>query len=273
MSWETDLKGHPCFNRSASTRYGRVHLPVAPRCNVKCRYCDRRGDCPNESGPGAASRVLCPDEALAELKRLMARDQRIRVAAVAGPGDPLANEETFHTLDLVHREFPELIKCLSTNGLLLSDRVPMLKALGVKSVTVTVNAVDPRVAEPVYEWVRYRDETYRGHQAAARLVLNQLEGIWRAVRLGLAVKVNTVLIPGVNEGHVAEVSRVVKGLGVRLMNVMPLVPRAGFRDLPAPGAAMMRAARTAAGAFTPQMDWCRQCRADAAGLLGECGRI
>lgn len=273
MLKENDLKGHPCFNKHASGRFGRVHLPVAPRCNVKCRYCDRRLDCPNESGPGAASRVLRPEEALGRLRHLMARGGHIRVAAVAGPGDPLANDETFHTLDLVHREFPELIKCLSTNGLLLPDKVATLKALGVRSLTVTVNAVDPRVGTAVYEWVRYRNEIYRGYQAASRLLLNQLEGIWRAVRLGLAVKVNTVLIPGVNEDHVAEVSRVAQSLGVRLMNVMPLIPRADFSDRPAPTPGMLQAARTAAAAFTPQMDWCRQCRADAAGLLGECGRI
>ena len=40
---------HPCFSRGAHFQYGRLHLPVAPSCNIQCAYCDRRFDCPNES--------------------------------------------------------------------------------------------------------------------------------------------------------------------------------------------------------------------------------
>ena len=57
----------------------------------------------------------------------------IKVAAVAGPGDPLANEETFVTLDLVSKKFPGLIKCLSTNGLALYEKAALLAEIGVKS--------------------------------------------------------------------------------------------------------------------------------------------
>jgi len=40
-----DVSKHPCFREEARGVCGRVHLPVAPQCNVKCNYCDRRYDC------------------------------------------------------------------------------------------------------------------------------------------------------------------------------------------------------------------------------------
>jgi hypothetical protein len=64
----------------------------------------------------------------------------LSVIGIAGPGDPLANEETFRTLELVGKEFPELTLCLSTNGLRLPENVDRLKRLGVKFITVTMNA-------------------------------------------------------------------------------------------------------------------------------------
>ncbi len=50
-----DITRHPCFNESAKGTCGRVHLPVAPECNIKCNYCNRKYDCVNESRPGVTS--------------------------------------------------------------------------------------------------------------------------------------------------------------------------------------------------------------------------
>lgn len=46
-------------------------------------------------------------------------------------------------------EFPEMLLCLSTNGLMLPDRVDELASLGMHSLTVTINAVDPVMARGV----------------------------------------------------------------------------------------------------------------------------
>ena len=60
-----EIHHHPCFNGDARGIFGRVHLPVAPACNVQCNFCDRKHDCPNESRPGVTSVVLSPGQALA----------------------------------------------------------------------------------------------------------------------------------------------------------------------------------------------------------------
>ena len=119
---------HPCFSAQAHFRYGRIHLPVAPRCNIRCGYCDRRYDCANESRPGVTSEVISPEAALDRVERALRLDSRLRVAGVAGPGEPLANPATLEILRLVRSRFPGLLLCLSTNGLVLSDALPELLA-------------------------------------------------------------------------------------------------------------------------------------------------
>ena len=155
--------GAPCFSGGAHRRFGRIHLPVAPRCNLQCAYCDRRYDCPNESRPGVTSSLLTPKDAVQRTALALAREPRIRVAGVAGPGEPLDNPETYETFRLLHRRFPALTLCVSTNGLLLPDRVEALTDCGVRTLTITINAVHPGPAAALYSSVRWR-----GHRPASR---------------------------------------------------------------------------------------------------------
>jgi nitrogen fixation protein NifB len=208
-----------------------------------------------------------PEEALAHVERLVRADPRLRVVGIAGPGEPLANPATLRTLELVRQRFPGLIKCVSTNGLLLEESLPRLRECGVKAVTVTVNAVSPSVGSLVYEYVRFRGRLYTGIHGAQRLWEAQQAGIRLASRMGMVVKVNSVLIPGINEEHLAEVARAVKQAGAHLMNVLPLIPQGGFRHLPPPSPERVRRVREALSATIAQVGHCRLCRADAAGML------
>ncbi|HTH13936.1 MAG TPA: hypothetical protein VMB23_06040, partial [Spirochaetia bacterium] len=91
--------GHPCFDPQARRTSARVHLPVAPRCNLQCRYCNRQTDCLHESRPGVTSGVLSPAQALDYLHRIVEKLPQTRVVGIAGPGDPMANvDETLETL-------------------------------------------------------------------------------------------------------------------------------------------------------------------------------
>ena len=147
------IKVHPCFTEEAHTRFSRAHLSIAPACNIQCRYCIRKFDCANESRPGITSRVLTPDEAVERTRVLVDRSERLSVVGIAGPGDPLFNAPTYVTLRQIHWEYPDLTLCVSTNGLLLSDRLEQLLSSGVRSLTVTINAVTPETAEKIYSWV------------------------------------------------------------------------------------------------------------------------
>jgi nitrogen fixation protein NifB len=263
------LKTHPCFSEEAHHKFGRIHLPVAPHCNIQCRYCIRKYDCANESRPGITSKVLSTWEALERVRAVVDRSGNISVIGIAGPGDPLANDATFETMTAIHEEFPELVLCISTNGLALPDRIEDLMKSGVRSITITINAATPAVAERIYSWVSYRGKRYTGKEAAQRIVANQWRGLINAVDAGFIVKVNTVLIPGIND---AEIPLIAWGAGERgadIMNIMPLIPQAEFADLSRPSRETIEKKRKKCSGHIPQMSHCRQCRADACGILGE----
>ncbi len=262
-------QGHPCFGGNHD-KNGRMHLAVAPRCNIKCGYCTRRHDCANESRPGVTSRLLTPDEALAKVRKMVASPifgPMIKVIGIAGPGDPLANEETFTTFRLIDGEFPHLIKCMSTNGLLLPEKIGDLEELGLGSLTVTLNTLDITVGARIYSHITYHGRRYRGEEASRILIANQLEGLRLAVGYGMTVKVNTVYIPGMNEAQIPLIAAKIKELGASVMNVMPLIPQAELAGVTPPTAEEIAAVRTANEKIIGQFRHCKQCRADAIGII------
>jgi nitrogen fixation protein NifB len=265
-----NIQGHPCFNGDHKNN-GRMHLAVAPKCNIKCGYCTRRHDCANESRPGVTSRLLTPEEAIIKVREVKASDilgPIIKVAGIAGPGDPLANEETFTTFELIDRQFPDLIKCMSTNGLLLPEKIERLDALNLCSVTVTINAVDPEVGGRIYSNILYRGKRMQGIEGAEILIANQFKGVEMAARRGMTVKVNSVLIPGLNDGQIPLIAKRIKELGAAVMNVMPLIPQAEFAHVTPPSHEVLERVRSANERIIGQFKHCRQCRADAVGLIG-----
>jgi len=265
------MQGHPCFGGNHH-KNGRIHLAVAPRCNVKCGYCTRKHDCANESRPGVASKIMTPYEALVKVRTVMASELLgpiIKVIGIAGPGDPLANEETFETFRLIGDEFPHLIKCLSTNGLLLPEKIDLLREIGLHSLTVTINALYPEIAGKIYSFIRYQGKTYTGIEAGSIIIANQLEGLKRAAAYGMTIKVNTVLIPGLNDHQVPLIAARIKELGAFVMNVMPLIPQADFADMIPPEPELLETIRAENEKIIGQFKHCRQCRADAVGLIGQ----
>lgn len=263
------IKNHPCFSREAHHKYGRIHLPVAPACNIQCRYCIRKYDCANESRPGVSSRVLDVDEAVERVHVSVERDERIRVVGIAGPGDPLSNDAAFEVMRVIHKKFPDLILCISTNGLLLPEKLNELIEAGIKSLTITINAVSPETADKIYSMVRYKNITYRGIEAANLLLKNQWLGLKMAVESGLLVKVNTIYIPEINDSEIPEIARLTGEMGASIMNITSIIPQAEFKDLKGPGYEMMANMRKMCSQHISQMTHCRQCRADALGVLGE----
>jgi MoaA/NifB/PqqE/SkfB family radical SAM enzyme len=260
---------HPCFGEHACAN-ARVHLPVAPHCNIQCNYCLRNCDCMNESRPGVSSKILTPAEALERYVNLNNTMPHLTVAGIAGPGDALANfRETRETLRLIRECDADVTFCLATNGLLLPQYAHELPALGVSHVTVTVNAVDPAIGARIYQHVDYMGTRYHGLEGAAILLANQLAGINMLGELGIICKVNCVTLKGINDGHIPAVAKKAAELGVFMTNIMPHIPVAGsvFADLERMSNKEIGALREQCGAYIKQMNHCRQCRSDAAGTL------
>ncbi|TIR84472.1 MAG: nitrogenase cofactor biosynthesis protein NifB, partial [Mesorhizobium sp.] len=81
------IKDHPCFSEEAHHYFARMHVAVAPACNVQCNYCNRKYDCANESRPGVVSEKLTPDQALRKVIAVANEVPQLSVLGIAGPGD------------------------------------------------------------------------------------------------------------------------------------------------------------------------------------------
>lgn len=260
---------HPCFDEKAHFIYARIHLPVATKCNIQCNYCERVVDknfCVDR--PGVVAKLISPNEAVKLVKRAKDLYPSLSIIGIAGPGEPLVNPETFEALENVHEEFPDLIKCIATNGLLLPRHIHKLWKCGVRTLTVTINSIKPEIGQKIYSWVKCDGEIYFGFEAAKRLINAQLKGVERAVENGFAVKVNTVLIPGVNDYHLVEVAKEVARRGAYIQNIIPLIPLGFFKNLRPPTCRELETIREKCSKYIRQFHLCKMCRADAIGIPG-----
>ncbi|HEX9059876.1 MAG TPA: nitrogenase cofactor biosynthesis protein NifB [Clostridia bacterium] len=265
---EEKTKSHPCY--SGGCQNARIHLPIAPLCNISCNYCNRKYDCVNESRPGVTSEVLNPSEALERFKAVRSKINNLKVVGIAGPGDALANfESTKKTLELIRKEDPDVTFCLSTNGLMLPYYATDLVKLGVTHVTVTVNTLDPKVGAKIYKYINFMGVKLEGEKGAEVLINNQIAGIKLLISMGIITKINTVMIKGVNDIYIEEMVKKVKELGVFINNIMPLIPAPGsaFENMPLTSNKELNELRAACEVHLKQMYHCKQCRADAIGSL------
>jgi nitrogen fixation protein NifB len=251
------IEEHPCFSAKAHNTKGRLHLPVSPACNIQCRFCTRAKNT-DENRPGVAAGIVKPDEAIETVKKALELCPEISVVGIAGPGDTLASSHATETFRSVHSAYPHLIKCLSTNGLELPGKAQTLWDIGVRTITITVNAVSHEILEKIVSWVKDDRD----------LIAAQLQGIRECSEIGMIVKVNTVLIPGVNDTHIAEIAKAVKNAGATRHNIIPLIPQNEFRDTPPPTCEEIEKARQEAGVYLEQFRHCKHCRADACGIPG-----
>ncbi|WHH56961.1 nitrogenase cofactor biosynthesis protein NifB [Petroclostridium sp. X23] len=269
-SIEEKTKTHPCYNQGAHD-YARMHIPVAPKCNISCNYCSRKYDCLNESRPGVTSEVLSPQQALEKYIEVKSKVKNLSVVGIAGPGDALANfEETKETLRLIRQEDPEVTFCLSTNGLMLPFYANDLIELGVSHLTITINTVDPKIGAKIYKYVNYLGTKYEDEEAAWILLYNQLAGLKYLSERGMLCKVNIVMVKGVNDHHIEEVVKKVKEHGAFMTNIMQMIPAPGsvFENIPLVSNKEVTEMRKKCEVDLKQMYHCRQCRADAIGTLG-----
>ena len=267
-----DISNHPCFNDKVRHTFGRIHLPVAPRCNIQCNFCNREFDCVNESRPGVTSGVLSPQQAMVYLEEALEVKKNISVVGIAGPGDPFANPiETIETMRLVRAKYPDMILCLASNGLNIAPYVDDIAEIKVSHVTITINAIDAEVAEKIYAWVRFGKRVRRADEGVKILLEKQLDAIRLLKEKGVTVKVNSIIIPGINDHHMESIAKKMAELNVDILNCIPYYPNEGafFKDIQEPSKAMIAEIRKKAGKYIKQMHHCTRCRADAVGLLGE----
>jgi len=259
------LEKHPCFSNMAIP-YGRIHLPVSPTCNISCKFCKRTIN-KYESRPGVAERIITPTEAVERTRQAISKSNNLTVVGIAGPGDPLATPYALETLKLINKAFPHLLKCMSTNGLCVIENYKKIISVGLDSITITVNAVDPNILIHICNQIYFKGNLRTGKDAAKILIHNQIEGIMKLSKFGIPVKVNTVLIPKINGVHISDIAKTINKAGAVLYNIIPLISQNEFINFPNPTCMEINNARAIAGKYITIFKRCKQCRADAIGVL------
>jgi nitrogen fixation protein NifB len=87
----------------------------------------------------------------------------------------------------------------------------------------------------------------------------------------MLVKANIVMVPDVNDAHIPDLVKKVKSIGAYIVNILPLIPVEGtkFSDRRAPTSEERKKLMDLCSIDAKMMRHCKQCRADAIGLLGE----
>lgn len=266
-NYEALKNSHPCFAGHKANK-GRIHLPVSPGCNIECKFCDRKIN-DFEQRPGVTATVIKPEEALEIVRKSLELCPDITVVGIAGPGDTLATNYALNTFRLIKKVYPDIIKCMSTNGLLLEEKAEEIIEVGIDSLTVTVNAVDPAIEAKLNSAIIYHGKRYEGEEAAQLLIKNQIAGIMKVAAAGITIKVNTVLVPGINDHHIEEIAKMVSEAGASIYNLIPLIPQHELSDIEAPNCLMIETARGKASKYIDVFRHCQRCRADAIGIPGE----
>jgi len=261
---------HPCYSKSRDGLWTRIHLPVAKFCNVKCVFCDHSiGSSCHTSKPGFSSILMEPKDAISRTMEEVKKNQSLMIVAISGPGEPLANKETFATFEGIRSRDKHLKFCLSTNGVLLEDTISTLEKLGVRTISVSMSAIFPETAAKIYEWALMDGVKQRNKKMGETIIMKQLAGIERAADLGITIKVNTILIPHINMGDISHLSKQIADAGAVLQNIVPLVPIKNSPTLIPPTREELDEARQIGSKSILQFTHCKQCRSDVVGIPGE----
>ncbi len=254
MQTTATTANHPCLTPGAAAASGRVHLPVAPRTSARIRF----------ASAAETPQALTPADAVAWLDAQVASGRPVDVVAITGPGDPLtAPGPTLETLALVRERHPGVALCLTTLGLGAEELAGELARLGVTLVTLLVDAVSPPQAEALYAWIRPGKKTVPLPEAARLLIAGQARALAALKEAGIAVKVNTTVYAGVNDGHVEDVAGAMAAMGADAMQVMPFSGSDEDWAHIRPGAELMERVRTRAARHLPLMDPKTECGATA----------
>ncbi len=162
--------------------YGReitsLRLSVTQRCMLSCIYCH------NEGQEKARSEMSC--EEMEHIIRVASAID-IRKVKITG-GEPLLREDIVEVVKRISGYMKET--SLTTNGVLLSRYAEKLKNAGLARVNISVPSLNPLS----YQRITGKD-----------LLPKTIAGLQAAVAADLVVKINTVVLKGLNSGDIAQI--------------------------------------------------------------------
>lgn len=193
--------------RVVEDKYGRsfktLRVSLLNRCNLACVYCNVGNG--NEKTSSSAGQLPVTEllDIIARLHSVL-QLQTIRLTG----GEPLLYSGLIHAIAGIHGMGIDDIK-LTTNGFLLDRLAAPMKAAGMRSINVSLDAVD----EDVFFLMSKRNDVRR-----------VLRGIDAAISEGLTVKINAVLMKGINESQLIPLLEYAfeRNIVIRFLEVMAM---------------------------------------------------
>jgi cyclic pyranopterin phosphate synthase len=201
------------MTRKLEDRFGRVatdlRVSLTDRCNLRCSYC-----MPAEGLDWLPDESVLTDDEVVRLVRIGVELLGVREVRFTG-GEPLVRRGL---VDIVRRTHAlgGVETSLTTNALGLSRAAGALAAAGLDRVNVSLDTVRPETFHTITRRDRFHD-VIAGLEAA------------RAAGLG-PIKINAVLLRGVNDGEAPELLRwaIAEGYELRFIEQMPLDAQHGW---------------------------------------------
>ena len=172
-----------------------LRLSVTDRCNLRCQYC-----MPEEEYSWLPqSGVLTFEEVVRTLRIFLSLGvEKVRLTG----GEPLLRRDVEQLVGMVAKIDGLRELAMTTNGVLLADKAESLRQQGLQRITVSLDTLDPAV----FRSLSRRDDLHR-----------VLVGIEAAQRAGFEeLKLDTVVIAGVNDGEIASLLRYALDRGAEL---------------------------------------------------------
>ncbi|MFF0753878.1 GTP 3',8-cyclase MoaA [Streptomyces sp. NPDC004267] len=195
--------------------YGRVatdlRVSLTDRCNLRCTYC-----MPEEGLQWLAKPDLLTDDEIVRLVRIAVTELGVTEVRFTG-GEPLLRPGLAGIVERCAALAPRPRLSLTTNGIGLKRTATALKAAGLDRVNVSLDTLRPEVFKTLTRRDRHHDV---------------LDGMAAAREAGLTpVKVNAVLMPGLNEDEAPELLAwaIAEEYELRFIEQMPLDAQHGWK--------------------------------------------
>ena len=195
--------------------YGRVatdlRVSLTDRCNLRCAYC-----MPAEGLDWLPKPELLTDDEVVRLVRIGVERLGIREVRFTG-GEPLLRRGLAGIVERTGELRPRPEMSVTTNGIGLARKAAALRQAGLDRVNVSLDTLQP----DKFEQLARRDR-----------LADVLDGLAAAAAAGLGpVKVNTVLMRGINDGEAVDLLRfcLTHGYELRFIEQMPLDAQHGWR--------------------------------------------
>ena len=169
-----------------------IRVSVTSRCNFRCLYC-----MPNTPFEWEPKENILSYEEMFEFLRL-AIDEGIKKIRITG-GEPLLRKDLDKFIKMLHDYAPHLDLALTTNGYYLPEYASKLKKAGLKRVNISLDSLKPEIANKI---------------AQKNILDRVLNGINIAINEGFVVKLNTVVMKGINDNEILDLLEFAKNRGV-----------------------------------------------------------